>query len=36
MDIENRMVVDEEWRDYKDYADEEYYNDAPDWFEEED
>lgn len=36
MDIENRMVVDAEWENYETSKDEEYYDNAPDWFEEED
>ena len=33
MNIENRMVVDAEWKDYKKYKDESYYDDMPDYLE---
>ncbi len=34
MGLENRMVVDEEWQDYKTSKDESYYEDMPDYLEE--
>ena len=36
MNIENRMVVDAEWKDYKKSKDESYYEDMPDWMDERD
>jgi hypothetical protein len=36
MELENRMLIDEYFEQEKDYEDDDYYNDAPDWFEEED
>lgn len=31
--VENRMVVDAEWQEYKTSKDESYYNDMPDYLE---
>ena len=31
--MENRMIVDEEWSEYKNSKDESYYDDMPDYLE---
>ncbi len=36
MDLENRLLIDAYFEERQNYKDENYYNDAPDWFEEED